>query len=256
VSRRLKDRSASGHPRVIVGVALVLLGAVLLFDRLDLGIARDILRFWPLLVIAYGLQQFFAGREGDAGRSVPMNGVIWIVIGGVLLLNSLGVLRMNLWALFWPVVLIAVGLRLMTRPAHRWPHAPGSPAEAEGEAASADVGPMFALLSGVKRVCPTAAFRGTDITVFMGGAHLDLRRAVASPGSEAVIDVFIVMGGCELFVPPDWIVSAPLLAVLGGVDDKRIVQPPTVIEQATTLGSPPRLVLRGMMLMGGITIRS
>ncbi len=287
------DRTSlfNASPRLIVGLGLVAFGVLLLLAHLGLLDTEVVLRLWPLIIIAVGLQQFFNPRVGPTGeRRFPVNGIIWMAIGGFLLLNTLGDFRIRLWELFWPAVLIAVGVRLMTRgPYVRMRHrmtvepgiaAPlddaaaaasgGAPGSASGSQAwqggpradawgsmsgeSADTGSIFAVLSAVKRVSAAVPFHGTEVTAFMGGAHIDLRQAIVPRGGEAVIDMFIVVGGCELVVPPAWIVSAPLVAVMGGVDDKRIVPPPSVIEDATA-APPPRLVIRGFVMMGGVTIR-
>ena len=242
-------------PRLLLGLGLALFGVILLLGRLDMVDANYVLRFWPLILVAIGLQQFFNPRVGGpAGRLVPVNGIIWMALGGLLLLNSFGILRVSIWDLFWPAVLIALGVRLMTRPGLR---GLGKGPRSTAEFTSSDIGPLFAVLSGVKRVSPPQTFHGAEVTTFMGGAMLDLRQAILSPGAEAVLDVFAVMGGCELLVPSHWVVSAPIVAVMGGVDDKRIMAPPTVIEQATAQGGPaPRLVIRGFVMMGGVTIRS
>ena len=50
---------------------------------------------------------------------------------------------------------------------------------------------------------------------------------------------------------------APIVAIMGGVDDKRLVSRPSVIEEATAASAaPPRLVVSGFVMMGGVTIRS
>ena len=58
-------------------------------------------------------------------------------------------------------------------------------------------------------------------------------------------------------VPARWVVSAPVVAIMGGIEDKRILSSPSVVEQATLAGRPaPRLVIRGFVMMGGATIQS
>ena len=111
------DRSAIVFtPRLLLGLGVALFGVVLMLDRLGIADADSVLRLWPLILIAIGVQQFFNPRESRIRRGVPVNGIVMMAIGGVLLLNSFGVLRVSIWELFWPAVLIALGVRLMTRP--------------------------------------------------------------------------------------------------------------------------------------------
>ncbi len=235
---------ASG--RAIWGIGLVVLGFVLFVDRLGLVDAEYVLRFWPLLLVAVGLQQLIAPatRASTGVRVVRVNGIVWTVIGGLLLLSSLGVLRVSLWQLIWPTLLIVVGAHLMLRSRDR-----------HDGASEVDDAAIVAVLSGVQRVANAVAFKGTEITSVMGGTQLDLRRAQLGPGEEAVIDMLLILGGCELFVPAEWVVSAPIIAVLGGVDDQRLVAPAGVVDAADRRSTPPRLTLRGFVMLGGVTIR-
>jgi predicted membrane protein len=77
----------------------------------------------------------------------------------------------------------------------------------------------------------------------MGGVELDLRGATAAPGG-AVIDVFVMWGGIEIWVPPDWAVSNEVMVLMGGADDKS-----TGAQDARS-----RLTVRGFCVMGGIEI--
>jgi len=252
ITRRLSTGS-SVTPRLLLGIGLIVFGSALLLDRLGLLEASSVLRLWPLILIAIGLQQFFTPRVGPVGERIfPVGGVIWIAVGGLFLLRSLDILRTSVWSLFWPVVLIAVGVRLMTRSGLGLPGFDTAPPSS----GAADTGAIIAVLSGVKRVSAPVTYAGNDITVFMGGVHLDLRDAKLAPGGEAVLDLFAVIGGCELRLPADWVVSAPVVAILGGIEDKRIAPPPAVFDEAAAAAAPPRLVIRGTVLMGGVTIRN
>ena len=63
------------------------------------------------------------------------------------------------------------------------------------------------------------------------------------------IDVTTFMGGAKIIVPGSWDVQSEMVAVLGGVEDKRDLRPTNVDPQKV-------LVLDGMCLMGGIEIKS
>ena len=55
------------------------------------------------------------------------------------------------------------------------------------------------------------------------------------------------MGGCNIWVPEDWAVVTEVIPFMGGVVDKRMAQ---------KSGSSKTLVLRGLVLMGGLEIRN
>lgn len=230
-------------PRMIVGLAIALFGVVLVLDRLNLVDADQALRWWPAVIVAVGALIYTQSRRVGGG----VNGIIVMIIGGWLLLNSVGVLRVGFWEMFWPLILVGIGSMLVLQSMRRRTR------EVSGGDRDNTMN-AFAVLSGIKRTSAAERFRGGEITAFMGGAQLDLRQAIIPPGEEAALEIFIVMGGCEIFVPQTWTVETPLVPVMGGVDDKRL--PP--LPGADNLGGrpAPRLVLRGLILMGGIEIKS
>lgn len=79
-------------PTLVIGLVMTLLGAVLLFDRLALVDIRTVLRFWPLLLTLFGLSVIVQALREDGtseagGRSRPIVSpgfvliliVIWLV---------------------------------------------------------------------------------------------------------------------------------------------------------------------------------
>jgi predicted membrane protein len=231
-------------PRLLVGLAIALFGVVLVLDRLNLAVAGVVLQFWPAVIIAVGALIYRQSRQFGGGGA---NGVIVMIIGGWLLLNSLGIVQIGFWQLFWPIVLIGIGSALVLQAVRR----------RDREAAGGDVDNtlnIFAVLAGAKRSSHSSRFRGGEVTAFMGGYQIDLRAATNPPGEEADLDIFTVMCGGEIVVPPSWTVATPIMAVMGGVDDKRLAPLPGSDSAA---GAPaPRLVLRGLLMMGGIEIKS
>jgi hypothetical protein len=187
----------------------------------------------------------YARGPDRAGRT---NGTILMAIGGWMLLSSLGVIRVSIFQLFWPLVLIALGTALVMQTLHR-----KAATGAAGEN-STDWVTMVAILSGVKRSNASARFRGGDLAAFMGGGRLDLRQAAIQPGEEAVVDLLAMMGSFEIFAPPGWIVSTPVIPFMASVEDHRLPAIPGSGPQTTS--AAPRLVLRGFLMMSAVHIRS
>jgi hypothetical protein len=79
----------------------------------------------------------------------------------------------------------------------------------------------------------------------MGGCEMDLRHAKIH--GEAVIDVFAMWGGIEIRVPDDWTVVSRVTPMLGGFEDKT---------RPTPDASTHRLIVRGMVIMGGVEVKN
>ena len=114
---------------------------------------------------------------------------------------------------------------------------PGEPADADARVSE------FAFWSGKQRRTASPSFERGDLTAVMGGVELDLRGSTTAPGG-AVIDVFVMWGGIEIWVPPDWAVANEVTVLLGGAEDRS-----TGAQDARS-----RLTVRGFCIMGGIEI--
>lgn len=244
-------------PQFVIGVCLILFGVLLTLDRLQIVDAAESLRFWPVVLIALG--GWIVLERGATGRSLP--GFVMIFIGSLLLLNTLGVVRVSVWELFLPLLIVLVGARLIMqtpgsrRERHRLRRSQEAPAGSGPAYATSDgTISMFSVLGGSQRTSNDKPFRGGDITAIIGGTQLDVRQATIEPGEQAVINVFAMMGGHEVWVPSGWTVVSEVMPILGGVEDKRLPAvdvPPRPSNQAA-----PRLVLRGVVVMGGLTIKN
>src|SRR5262245_43935638 len=91
--------------RLLVGGVLIALGIVFLLDRLGVAQAGTLIgALWPLVIIAAGALQMAVTRRAHIGAAIV------VLVGLILLAASLNLLPANAWALFWPVVLIAIGV--------------------------------------------------------------------------------------------------------------------------------------------------
>jgi hypothetical protein len=143
----------------------------------------------------------------------------------------------NIFSL-WPLILVLVGARIV------WQTTAGDRVLDQGDA-GATVS-AIAVMGGFERRITSHEFRGGEITAFMGGGKLDLREAMPA-GGQAVINIFAMMGGFEILVPEGWRVISELTPFMGGIEDK---------SRTSTQPTAPCLVLRGFVMMGGVTLKN
>ncbi len=214
-----------------------------------------------------------------------MAGGALIVIGGLLLLNQMGLIThwFNFWATvfvvagvvnvlnapntegtLWGVLLIAVGVVLELdqlgylhfRIATMWPVfviAAGlilvfrayQSPVTDGGGLQAPHLNVFSVLGGGEYRIRTKNLRSGNLVAFMGGFDIDLREADIE-GSEAVITVTALMGGGVLRVPETWAVSMQVGSFMGGHSLK-------TREGAQTVKT---LVVKGLAIMGGVEVRN
>jgi hypothetical protein len=268
VTDRTKGRAACGpgaacrpgpSGRLWVGLALLALGVLWTLDNLDILESDPIVHWWPVILIAIGITHLTGGR----GRVRPVAGLMWLALGGLALAHNLAPGDWDIWQ-FWPVVLVLLGGSMVwrsfggPRPAGpggwgpgRWGpmrFAPGKddPAAPPSDAPGADTFSSTAIWAGVDRKVTSQAFRGGDITAIMGGGEIDLRSARPVPGGAAV-EVFILMGGVDVYVPQNWQVVNQISAFLGGVEDSR---------KAAPAEGGNVLYLRGTVVMGAVEIQN
>ncbi|MDZ7268626.1 MAG: cell wall-active antibiotics response protein [candidate division KSB1 bacterium] len=222
-------------PQLVLGLVLILLGLVFVLDNLGLIYRGDYLRYWPALVILFGLIKL-AQSDGAAGR---VGGVILIALGGLLLLRSLDLVYFNFWDFFWPVLFIAAGISMMMRAWTRY-------RRQDGNLDSDNYVHGLAIMGGFERTNNSQDFRGGELTAIMGGCKLDLRQA-AMRGNEAVIDVLAWWGGIEIRVPETWSVTLKGLPIMGGFADSTL--PPKS-------DTGKRLIIKGIAVMGGAEVKN
>jgi predicted membrane protein len=246
--------SHSRWGKIVAGVIFLAAGIVLLLRQLGYFFP-DWLISWPMLLIALG---------AVIGAKHQFKHPAWLVpvgAGALFLLDQLhpglGVLRFVA-----PVLVIGLGLvlifakqrhfRLHRRetprpdwhPGPEWEPLPVSPGR---QATGSEFVEAVSVFGGVKKSVLSKHFAGGEIVAFMGGIELNLSQADIQ--GRVKLEVTQVLGGTRLIVPPHWDVVSEMTAVLGGIEDKRVLQP--------GLLSPDKvLFIEGTSVLGGIEIHS
>lgn len=238
---------------VFPGLFIMLVGALLLLRQT--GIVYPYWFFtWPVFLIAIGIFVGLKHNFRGGGWMVP------ILIGSLFLIDKAfpGLAVRNY---IWPIVLMGFGLLLILRPKkrnhqRRWTNqieennagtGPGYNDYQSTPTAGNDYIDTTAILGGVKKIVMSKSFKGGNIINFMGGTEINLTQADIQTG--IIIDATNIFGGTKLIVPPTWDVQTDVVAIFGGVDDKR---------QITANAPNPTKILKleGTCIFGGIEIRS
>lgn len=102
-------------------------------------------------------------------------------------------------------------------------------------------------LGGGNRKSTSQNFLGADLVAVMGGGEVDLRKTKIADGTVPEIRIFAMWGGLEIRVPPEWKIDMKVLPLLGGYSDET--------EQVVSPTSPT-VVFKGAALMGGFEIKN
>jgi cell wall-active antibiotic response 4TMS protein YvqF len=223
--------------------------------------------------------------SANTTRNRTSLGLVLIVVGLVLTLDSAGILRTDGLGRWWPLLLVGVGIVKVRQPREDgqraagvaflmlgslflftsvlavrsawplllvavgvflfWKGVEGPPGELPPVTDSPYVSDM-ALIGYLKRSHHSIDFRGGSVTAVMGGVELDLRKASLA-GGTASLDVVAFWGGIEIKVPPGWTVDARVIPLMGAFENK---------VDALAASGGPRLVVRGHAVMGAVVIGS
>lgn len=227
------ERAHTG--RLIAGLAILFAGVVFTLGNFGVRVPDEIWQLVPAVVFA----ALATSRLLRLGVFDPLV----LIFGGLAAYFTLRAFDLDYYfpiRKLWPLILVVIGIRMVTA---------RSRARRALRAGSSQDLDEFVAFGGIKRVVTRSDFTGGALSAFCGGFEVDLRRAQMA-GNEATIDVFVMWGGGEIFVPQDWQVVVRALPLFGGSDDK-------TAHASGEAGSPAKtLVITGTILMGGIEIKN
>ncbi len=251
--------SGPGSGKALVGLILLLIGGILLLQTLDLFFIPSWILSWPVFLILIGC--FIGARQGYNQPSAFMP----IVLGFFFLSNRV-MPDMNLSRLFWPAVIIALGIwlifgkktRRLTDNFDRWTkeplatstdgdyREPGNQQHQDHTETAEDRIESVSIFGGVKKNVVSKNFKGGEIVNFFGGSEINLIHADIN--GRVNLEVVQVFGGTKIIVPANWTIQSEMVAIFGGIEDKR---PPQLNPAGDKI-----LVIQGTSIFGGIDIKS
>lgn len=235
------EKDKSTDRKLIIGIILMLLGALLMLDTFDITHApiKYYLFSWKTLLILIGIVILATKERATAGY-------VLIGLGVIFWLPSLVNYSVSLGQVFWPAILIGIGIILITRRNRISKNRGYKNKERNG--VSNDYLDDVSVLGGGNKIVQSKNFKGGDITAIFGGSEFNLREAELSP-EGCTIDVFTMFGGSKLIIPDNWVVKSDMFSIFGGFNDKRTLKPEEADEKNI-------LHLKGAIIFGGMEIKS
>jgi hypothetical protein len=228
--------STNRSGRTIGGLVIVAVGTIFLLGRLDLDIPHWVTS-WPMILIAVGL--FIGARHS-------FKNFVWLIpvfVGVVFLLSRQ--FNMSIHEYMWPLFIIGIGLFMIFKPKHKRKNDYWQEHVYTGE----DYMDSVTIFGNIKKNIITKEFRGGEATTIFGGTELNFSQADIE--GKIVLDLTMIFGGVKLIVPPHWkIQTEDMVAIFGGVEDKRPIHRDAVQEANKTL------IIKGTCIFGGIDIKS
>ena len=225
--------SQKSNNRAVLGIILILVGAVLIAGNLNL-LPHTIPGWvfsWRMLLVAIGVLLLATNQNKGPG-------IVLILIGGFFIANEVFDNYYNLHRIFWPSIIILVGIMFLFR--GRRTQFFGD----ENEIKDSDLLDDTAIFGGGQKVITSKNFKGGKITAIFGGSTIDLTQTQLSQGVN-MIDVVSIFGGFKIIVPRDWDVNMDVTAIFGGISDKRTADPHIVLDPNK------KLLIKGVAIFGG-----
>lgn len=248
MERRKSDK------RFYFGVILIVLGVILILERLNLipESVADMLISWQMLLVGIGVLSLIGGNR--------TSGIILMVIGGTFMIPELITVPHEIRRIYWPLILVVIGIAILLRQRDNQkqisfnepvnPNAPNDiPFNPSASAASMNTFDDFVIFGGREIFVNAQALIGGKATSIFGGIEFDLRKANMQPGG-AVIDCVSVFGGCGFKIPMDWNVRNEVTTIFGAFTDKRgETYSDRYYDPSKTL------VIKGVSIFGGIEVK-
>jgi len=216
--------------KIIAGAFLILLGLGFFFEQTPLRLLGlnfgTIFSLFPMLigVLLLSRRHIFWG--------------IFFLLWGLIGLFS-GFLHVDFAALFFPLLIVALGVSILFRSPERYASFSGGKSDQNFIKESVNFGAL-------EKSYTSQNFSGGKIETAFGGMKVDLRQVkLAKEG--ATLEVNAVFGGGEILVSRDMHVQASGTGVFGGWNNNF---------ETTSKSSEPVLKITGSAVFGGVEVKN
>jgi len=211
----------------VFGFLVLITGVLLLLDNLS------IISFDNLFGMLISIGAVVIGISGLVEKKrFDFILTMFIVFGSLYFLSNIDVLEANtVNDIFWPIIIIGIGVSLLFSVTTR--------------VNNKSVTPYLAIFSGVEEKNESTEYISSDITAIFGGADIDYRK-IKIKDNVGYINITTVFGGVTIFVPEDVKVTVKGLPIFGGTENRAVS-----LDKARK-----ELVINYTVVFGGIEIKN
>ena len=219
---------------ILWGIVLVVLGVLFVMKALGVGVDLWFDGWWTLFIIVPGVIGLFTERE-------KLGNLICITVGVFLLLAVRDVIDFSMfWKLLIPIIVILFGLKMIFGAFFRQK---SDEAYRKAKESGKTMKNGMAIFGGTEMKFAGEVFEGAELNVIFGGLDCDLRGAQIT--DDCVINISVVFGGVDIFLPDTVNVKIHTTSIFGGVSDET---------KRPFEEGKPTVYVRGFALFGGADI--
>lgn len=234
---------------ILLGIAAyIVLANTGLLDFLGIStligwVFRTIFSLIPSAILVLGIYWLIRSESNEK----PI--IAWFVtlFGAVLVTSQVGLFGLSFGEMFLPMILVVVAF-VVFNPRNLMPRRWNTQSEELGEETGQIQ--LVAFMGGGELDYTTQALQGGEVIAVWGGYKIDFTEADMED-DYMELNLFCIMGGCEIIVPANWEVEKRgAVCIMGGFSNKTKCL-------AEELELPRKtLIVKGFALMGGGEVRN
>lgn len=224
------------YSNVFWGIALILVGIGYGGQTLNLWDFNIFFPgWWTLFIILPSLFSMFEQR-------LNIFNTFGLILGILLLLDSIDIINnVSIYKLVFPLIIILIGFSLLFSKKNNFNKKKMNKNTING---NGKIVKAYGILSGQTIKPLNQEFSGANTVSILGGVDIDLRMAIIK--EDILITAVVILGGTDIFLPPNVNVVVSGIPVLGDIENRVNLCP---IENA------PTVYIDAVCVLGGLDIK-